>query len=585
MAVFVSPPGFVLLHCAEPDLAPRDALEAALVKAGWRPWGGTRNCRLLLSPGGAMPMQSLGPSGILVGRYYGRSLSTFSEPGEKRAKALLREGWGGYVAFWEDGMRLQALRDPSGAIDLLTWAIGPVTIMASDMPLETDCLLPPAAAIDWAHLARVLDRTGASSHGVGVTGITAVAGGDLASVGPEGLSIHPLWRPADFARMQRSANTQALRRVVDGVVAWLMSDHTRAVGEVSGGFDSAVVAATTASEAGHCSVRWINYRARERESDESPWVEALKRKAGLDIDIRFKSVNPVRLDDLADLARGLRPGLYGLDIDYDGDIAQAMSSFGATALLTGQGGDAVFFNAGTPALAIDRVRRAGLLGLTPAFLYRTARWTRRSVWSIVETAWRDLVGLAPRRREDDDPDRPPGPDVHPWLNGLGSIPPAKQDQIRQLVNCQVFWSPCQRATVGEILHPLLTQPVMEHTLAIPADLLTRGGRGRALAREAFRDRLPVALLERRGKGELSTHYGQVVLESLPQLRQLLIDGKLMTRGLIGRDETEALLDPDVLIVSGDYNVALVRALLELWVQTWSARLARSQEDPGIPGGG
>lgn len=59
---------------------------------------------------------------------------------------------------------------------------------------------------------------------------------------------------------------------------------------------------------------------------------------------------------------------------------------------------------------------------------------------------------------------------------------------------------------------------------------------------------------------------------MPFLRDLLLDGVLVSKGLIDRGETERLLDPDALISSGDYNVVLVRGLIEVWCRTWLERL-------------
>ena len=565
---------FLLLHLAEAEgAAELQRLDGALLQAGWRRHDGMAGSRLYLSGKPELPVRRLGPSGVVIGRYYGRPTETVSLDGAATGRTLLREGWGGYVALWQEGARLFGLRDPSGAIDLLTWSLGPVTVIASDLPADTNALLPPGALINWDHIARVLQYPAASCHGLGVSGLTSVAGGTLVTIVSGEPELDPLWRPADFAGLNRKGDPEVLRRVVDGAVAWLASDHSDVVGEVSGGFDSAVVATAARIRADEATIHWINYHASERESDEGAYVDALCAKTSLMIERRFKPVRPLGLKDLEPLAKTLRPGLFGLDVDYDSDIARKMMESGATAVLTGQGGDAVFFNSGTPALVIDRLRRMGLAGLSPNFLYQTGRWTRRSVWSLVETALRDLFGIRQRRRTEDERPRSAGYEVHPWLADIERLPPAKQDQVRQLVNCQVFWSPCLRAAAGRMLHPLLSQPVMEQTLAIPTDVLTHGGQGRALAKQAFKDRLPAILLARRGKGELTTFYGQVVLESLPDLGSILMDGELMRRGLIDREETEALLDPNVLIWSGDYNVVLIHSLMELWVRHWQGRVS------------
>ena len=73
---------------------------------------------------------------------------------------------------------------------------------------------------------------------------------------------------------------------------------------------------------------------------------------------------------------------------------------------------------------------------------------------------------------------------------------------------------------------------------------------------------------------MSTFYGQTVLASLPLLADLLQNGRLVDQGVLAPAELDALLDENTLIWSGDYNVVLIAAALEVWVRNWERRLAR-----------
>lgn len=564
-------PGYLYLQ-AEDELGRllRDRLVAILIAHDWCERARTDKGILCLAPGCDLPVVRIDTSLIIVGRYFGEAVRRHADPFTE-ATALSRAGWGRYVAIWSDGPDLAALRDPSGGLPLMAWSVGSVAILGSDIPPTIDDLLPTGALIDWGQIDRMIHAP-ASAFRAPLTGVETIAPGDLAERSPEGWASRAVWRPADFARLQQAPDPVTLRRIVEGALSFMLADHNRVIGEVSGGFDSSVIATTVSAKFPKKIVEWINYHSRETESDERDYVDAVSRRMGVGVSSRLKKAAALTRRELDALVAGVRPAFYGLDVEYDTDVADTMKRAGASAVLTGQGGDAVFFQTGTPALVIDRCRRLGLRGLDIRFLYETSRWTRRSVWALLDIALRDRFGWRQRRHEDDD--APPAATMndHPWLAGLDQLPPAKAEQVRQLVNCQVFWTPCLRAVEGELLHPLLTQPVMERTLAIPADLLTSGGRGRALAHEAFRNRLPPEIRDRRGKGELSTYYGHIVLHSLPLLNDLLVGGLLMQRGLIDQDSTEALLDPDTLIWSGDYNIVLIRAVLECWVRRWSIRL-------------
>ena len=84
--------------------------------------------------------------------------------------------------------------------------------------------------------------------------------------------------------------------------------------------------------------------------------------------------------------------------------------------------------------------------------------------------------------------RPPERGVgrrHPWLENVAALPPAKAAQVQRIVNARLFWGDCRRTRTAELLHPLLSQPVLEHCLSIPADVLAKGAIMGALVAEGM----------------------------------------------------------------------------------------------------
>ncbi|MFT4954864.1 MAG: asparagine synthase (glutamine-hydrolyzing) [Brevundimonas sp.] len=546
------------------------ALTARLRRLGWRCASGSP--AVWLAAQHDLPLRTLNPSGALIGRYHGEPAQRPAEAGlNVWAERMMSGGWGRWVAVLPLRSGVTVLRDPSGALDAFVWRCGGMWVAASGAHPGLDDLLPPDAAVDLDRVAAMLAHAAAVSGEAALSGIHAVhPGGGLVLGAGSAPRAFQAWTPALAAG--RHADPSMLRPAVDGAVRELLAPHRLFIGEISGGFDSAVVAASAEAQGlKDRAAAWLNFHGREPEGDERTWARAVARTARLELTERPKTPAPLALADLEHLASGFRPALQGLDVEYDGYVSEQMMRRRAGALLTGQGGDAVFFQYGTPAVAADRVRRMGLRGLDPRFLYRLARWTRRPVWAVGAEALRDRFGLQPPR--DPEGAAPPGPGIHPWLAGLENLAPAKRGQIRQLVNAQIFHGDCLRARAGELLHPLLTQPVMEVALGIPVDVLVGGGRDRALARSIFADRLPEEVLSRKGKGELSVYYGQVVLQTLPLARDLLIGGELVQAGLLDRRSLDEALDPRVLIADGAYNLILIRLVLELWLRKWRARLA------------
>lgn len=543
-------------------------IDVRLAAGGWRAVAATAAGRLHLPVGSRLPVRRLGRDGLIIGRYHGPLGLALSPSGHPCPVRLTSMGWGRYVAIWEETGRLFAFRDPAGALDLLSWRSGAWTFVGSGAPPLIDAHLPADAELDWSRIRRVLGSPAEAFGESLIRGFTAAAPGAVIEPGGPIPAARQIWTPAGAARRRGDCAPGALRDVVDDVVGLLIAPHAAIVGEISGGFDSAVAALSAARTSGNRRMSWINHHAAAAESDERVYARAVADRMSADLTCIARHPRPLARANLTALGTGLRPALQGLDVDYDAAAAGFVPRSGATALLTGQGGDTVFLHSGGPALAIDRARRLGVAGLAPGFLHRTALWTRTSAWSMARAGLAAAAGL----RRAAPPEETAADHGHPWRADLADLPPMKRAQIHQLVNCQAFHGDCLRARAGELLQPFLTQPVMEHLLAIPADVLVRGERDRALARHAFADRLPASVAGRRGKGDMSAHYGAVVRNSLPVLGRLLRRGRLIGAGALEEAELEELLDPDVLIWRGDFNRLLVAAVLEAWTDGWTRRL-------------
>ena len=114
--------------------------------------------------------------------------------------------------------------------------------------------------------------------------------------------------------------------------------------------------------------------------------------------------------------------------------------------------------------------------------------------------------------------------------------------------------------------------MVEWCLGLPIDLLTAGGRDRALARDAFVDRLPTEIRNRSSKGDLTAFLGRQIVADLPFLRDHLLDGRLVQQGVIDRTRLEAALDRDRIQWQGGFAELSLAAVIESWVRHWEARL-------------
>jgi asparagine synthase (glutamine-hydrolysing) len=150
--------------------------------------------------------------------------------------------------------------------------------------------------------------------------------------------------------------------------------------------------------------------------------------------------------------------------------------------------------------------------------------------------------------------------------------------MEHLAYGQLFFGECRRGRVAALVHPLISQPLVELCLAIPADVLADGPDenllGRGLARKVFAGRLPAEVARRLSKGDMTAFHGQAIAASLGDIRPFLIDGRLAAQGIVDRDRLGGALTVEALMREGGYADVLDLLAIEAWVRVWEARLDR-----------
>lgn len=498
------------------------------------------------------------------------------------AERLCRDDWGAYAALLADGESRSLLRDPSGGLECFTWSLGRVRVVTSEAGPPIAGLLPPRAALDWSVIASWIVESGQGAFASGLSGVDIIPPGCL--LRPDAAECGPIviWRPSKYATAFGGHDAaEGLIDAVELAVEGLVGAHDLVLDELSGGLDSAIVAASIVERGlGPRVAGCLNYFSDRPEGDERRYASAAAEHLRLPLTLIAKPIEALTEADFLDVSKGLRPAFAATDPTRDRDTAARLEDSGASALVTGHGGDIVFFQMPSPLVAVDRLRTAGLRGLSGEFLGDVARLTRKPVWSI-------LRGLATPERSSGPPRRVSslhdGSDrlaaVDPWTHDRATFPPAKRLQLTGLSDAQLVRGWSRRGAMADVLNPLLAQPVVEFCLGVPAPTLVEGGRDRSLARRAFRDRLPATLLNRRTKGELTAHYGRMIAGSLGYLRPLLLDGCLAEAGLLDRVALEAALTPERLILDRTMGDILLVTVIENWVRWWQTRIPDSSLAP------
>ena len=492
-----------------------------------------------------------------------------------RARSLSSEVWGRYVAVLVDEDGVSVFRDPSGALEAFAWRLGPTTVIASSLAELPDDLLPTDLAIDWVETARLLHDPGAAA--TLLAGVTAPLPGELLSPsGPKDFARTSIWRP-DMALAGRSSEVASggdLLSAVDRTVR-SMAVGGPSLAELSGGLDSSVLAASIAESGAADSIRvWAHYLWADRMGDERLYAMAVADHLGLQLRCETLTLEPTRLEDFDDLAWSARPALSALGRGYDAGVAELCRQTGVERVLSGQGGDAVFYQMGSAAVLADLLLARGPAALRDPLWADLARWTRRSGWDLLAEAARAVVLRRTLDRAHPAAPylTPVRPRPHPWSIAARGLPPGAQLQIAALANCQVYAGDNRRRRVADVVRPLMAQPVLEAALRIPSFELVAGGRDRALVRRGYAGRLPEIVLQRRSKGGLGAYYGRTAAVSADIQRQHLLDGVLAAQGLLNRTAVEAAFRRDAICLRGGGISWLALLATEAWARQWQARL-------------
>ena len=118
-----------------------------------------------------------------------------------------------------------------------------------------------------------------------------------------------------------------------------------------------------------------------------------------------------------------------------------------------------------------------------------------------------------------------------------------------------------------MIAPLLSQPLVEFGLRVPSWQWGEGGRDRALARRAFANDVPAAILNRRVKGRIESRVYPSFDQFRKPLRHFLLEGWLAAEDLIDRDMIATLIDRRVRADSTAILRLLHIADMERWVRS------------------
>jgi asparagine synthase (glutamine-hydrolysing) len=470
-----------------------------------------------------------------------------------RGRHLMKEYWGGYVAFLanRDGTVHHVLRDCSGKISCYIIIHGDITIIAANID-DLSCLPLPPFSINTRFLAGFIYSAELAQRECALNEVRELLAGECLELKGGQATQFALWDPRAIGQENALEDfgdaARRVRMVTQACVDFWASKYDCIVHKLSGGLDSSVILGCLKKSAYRPLVTCVHLDSSGAGESESAFAQLAADTAGVELVVQSGYSQDSKYDGrIFRLPRAPKPSVAHLGIAIESEQRSLVPSQARTdAIWDGQGGDHLFFQVRSAFGAVDYAFHHGIAGEFAKHVRDSVRLSRCSYWDVLQKSIR-LGLLRSRWQPEDEYDREANflnPEVlptniidyvwQPWSENASDLPPGKRWQIG-LLACLIHR---HRSVPGlqytDHHHPLFSQPLFELCLQIPVYTLLRGGIDRALERNAFRDCVPEAIIRRQNKGTIATAFMSKIRESLPFIRDLLLDGVLVKERIIER---------------------------------------------------
>lgn len=540
--------------------------------------------------------------GLVFGRLFDRSTSAALSPDpltlgtefrtltpKAVGSYLVRRFWGAYVAFAIDPETgsWMALRDPSGMVPCYFATICGLSLFFTDIRhlLELHDFLQ----INWKYIIAFLSWPHLQIRETALTDVQELLAGEIVTGSAESRNTDFGWNPASVCLSsplldEEAATSELLRATECSIGAWA-SLHRTLLHSLSGGFDSALVLGAMLKCPQPPNIVCVNRYGTAPGEDERRFARSASGQHGVRLlefpwDVSIPALNETLLATPLAPKPTVPHVLGALDAPFWNDLCHRYCCDGIT---TGQGGDHLFLSARTALGVADSLSLYGVGKEFREALRDAAFLTGKSYLHILASTASVFLNRKSFLRhaqytpktgmlsEDAIFAGLPHYILPPWCAASRHLPAGKRYQLLQLADVLNRQRPMPDVRVIDELHPLLAQPLLEVALRVPVHLLQTGGRPRGLARDTFRHLVPATIASRELKGHTSSYILGLIKSSLPFLRQLLLEGTLVRRGILNPTVLSRHLDAAEPVRSQVIFPLLAGIAAELWIRRWDAR--------------
>lgn len=535
----------------------------------------------------------LGRVGVVVGTLFERSSGrrvTGIDPtrlaGSPRdmGAMLINDFWGAWFALLSDPATGEwfVLRDPTGLLPLYRIEHQDRSVFVTDLALFIDSGLP-SPRVSWGGLCAHLRWNNVRQVQTALNGVAEVPPGCLFSV-PVDRPVATLWDPWAYVDAAADVSFEDAARLLRANLIKTVGSWASEAGPValaaSGGVDSSVVAAALA--AGGHRFACVTAATADPSGDERRWVRGLAD--GLGVDLRDFVYEPARVDLSASASAGLpRPSRKAFLHEIRRGFGEATGALRTAIVFDGNAGDNVFCYLHSSAPVRDRLRYDGLGAGALQTLFDMCRITDCAAATMAAAALRNWRGEARAYRwpANDlllNPEvltcEAPRPVVS-WLDEPHRLKAGKTAHLTLIMASLNTIKEFGEPAAPFLFSPLLSQPIVECCLAIPTWHWCHGGINRAVARQAFADRLPKAIVTRISKSGPDSLTLAVFERSRGLIRDMLLGGLLAEQRLIDRAAVETALACDTYAEDTPAYRLLDLVEAEAWARSWETGAGRA----------
>jgi asparagine synthase (glutamine-hydrolysing) len=534
-----------------------------------------------------------------------------------RGEHLTRSYWGAYVALLSHPHTGEwtIARDCSGMIPCYYTTVRDITIAFSDVRdleifSDTQGQGEPLLRfeVNWRYIVGFLSSSQIQIRETGLKDVYELLAGESVEQRSGRQTVRSLWDPVPISchdpsiKMDIVDTCRVLRDTAQACVAAWAGLEEKILHSLSGGFDSSLVLSLLKTSPRHPRVLCVNRFASGPGEDERSYAQTAARWAHADLlELPWDAETLVLDDRCLRLPRTAKPTLPHVFNGLDAQVYNQLGRIhGCNTIWTGQGGDHLFMAMNTDLGLADCLRHHGFLSSQLMTTLRdTARLTRKSMPHLLQltmgrtihygdplsrTALFKWANLLPQTRfltQSLLPSNLAEYIRHPWATPSAPLPPGKRYQLLLLSEVLNRHRPLYGLQDVQELHPLLSQPLIDACLRIPVYQLLTGGKSRGLARLAFQDLLPRAIVVRQGKGQTTQFTLSLLRRSRPLLTELLLHGLLDQQDLLDRNALQSVLRPDTPLDWTALFPLCACLTAELWLRGWVHRDAVDQRPAAL----